>query len=57
MLNSMIRRRDINTWCRKVAREFRPERIILFGSCARGTPAGDSDVDVLTSEVIRQADF
>ena len=43
----MIRRRDINTWCQKVAREFRPEKIILFGSCARGTLTEDSDVDVL----------
>lgn len=43
----MIRQRDINAWCRKVAREFRPEKIILFGSCARGTFTKDSDVDVL----------
>lgn len=43
----MIQRRDINRWCKTVAREFRPEKIILFGSCARGTPTKGSDVDVL----------
>ena len=43
----MIRRRDIKERCETVAREFQPERIILFGSYARGTPTADSDVDVL----------
>jgi predicted nucleotidyltransferase len=31
----------------KIAREFDPERIILFGSHAYGTPGDDSDVDLL----------
>ncbi len=31
----------------RIAREFRPERIILFGSYARGRPDRDSDVDLL----------
>ena len=43
----MIQRRDIKRWCERVAREFRPEKIILFGSYARGTPTEESDVDVL----------
>ena len=43
----MIQRRDIKEWCETVAREFRPDRIVLFGSYARGTPNPDSDVDVL----------
>lgn len=30
-----------------IAREFQPERIILFGSYAYGTPNEDSDVDLL----------
>lgn len=46
-LISMIRRRDIKRWCESVAREFHPKKIILFGSYAHGTPASDSDVDVL----------
>ncbi len=43
----MIRRQDIVNWCERVAREFRPDQIFLFGSYAHGTPDEDSDVDVL----------
>jgi predicted nucleotidyltransferase len=43
----MIQKRDIKKWCETVACEFRPERIILFGSYAGGVPTEDSDVDVL----------
>ena len=43
----MIPRRDIKAWCEIVARQFQPERIVLFGSYARGTATEDSDVDVL----------
>jgi predicted nucleotidyltransferase len=32
---------------RRIAREFQPERIILFGSHAYGTASADSDVDLL----------
>ena len=31
----------------EIARRFQPERIILFGSYAYGTPNEDSDVDLL----------
>ncbi len=31
----------------QIAREFQPERIILFGSYAYGTPREGSDVDLL----------
>ena len=34
-------------YARKVAERFRPEKIILFGSHAYGTPHADSDVDIL----------
>ncbi|MBI5555721.1 MAG: nucleotidyltransferase domain-containing protein [Elusimicrobia bacterium] len=27
----------------KIRREYKPEKIILFGSCAYGEPARDSD--------------
>lgn len=37
----------IRRYARAVAEEFRPEKIILFGSYAYGTPNGDSDVDLL----------
>lgn len=31
----------------RIAREFAPQRVILFGSYAYGTPTDDSDVDLL----------
>jgi predicted nucleotidyltransferase len=31
----------------QIVRQFRPERVILFGSHAYGTPTVDSDVDLL----------
>lgn len=37
----------IRRFAREVAERFRPEKIILFGSYAYGTPHSDSDVDVL----------
>jgi len=43
----MIDRGRIREFSRRVAEEFRPERIILFGSYARGRPTADSDVDLL----------
>ena len=43
----MVTMRDIRAVGRRIARRFRPERIILFGSHARGTATDDSDVDLL----------
>src|SRR5205085_10297539 len=52
----------------RIAERFRPDRIILFGSYAYGTPRKDSDVDLLVvmpfegnglrqaAEMIRQVD-
>jgi predicted nucleotidyltransferase len=37
----------IRRFVREVAERFRPEKVILFGSYAYGTPHADSDVDVL----------
>ncbi|MFN0135595.1 MAG: nucleotidyltransferase domain-containing protein [Phycisphaerae bacterium] len=39
--------RDIRAFARRIAKEFRPKRIILFGSYAYGTPTDDSDVDLM----------
>src|SRR5579864_4284850 len=39
--------RVIRRFARQVAEQFRPEKIILFGSYAYGTPHEDSDVDIL----------
>ncbi len=38
---------EIQDFAQRVAEEFHPERIILFGSYAHGTPGPDSDVDLL----------
>src|SRR5437870_5029122 len=43
----MIRRAQIRKFSDAVAREFRPEKIILFGSYAYGRPSENSDVDLL----------
>ena len=39
--------RLIRKFAREVAERFHPDRIILFGSYAYGTPHADSDVDIL----------
>jgi uncharacterized protein len=39
--------RVIRRYARQVAEKFHPEKIILFGSQAYGTPHEDSDVDLL----------
>jgi predicted nucleotidyltransferase len=42
----------IRRYVRQIAKQFHPEKIILFGSRACGTPHEDSDVDML---VVMQA--
>jgi predicted nucleotidyltransferase len=37
----------IRRYARAVAERFRPDKIVLFGSYACGTPHEDSDVDIL----------
>ena len=37
----------IRRYARQIAERFHPEKIILFGSYAYGTPNADSDVDLL----------
>ena len=43
----MINQTGIARLCRRIAEQFAPDRIILFGSRARGRPDKDSDVDLL----------
>jgi uncharacterized protein len=43
----MIRMDQILTLSERIAQEFQPERIVLFGSYAYGTPNDDSDIDIL----------
>jgi predicted nucleotidyltransferase len=43
----MVSRHAIKQFADEVARRFKPEKIILFGSYAYGKPTPDSDVDLL----------
>jgi predicted nucleotidyltransferase len=49
----------IRRFARQIAERFHPDKIILFGSYAYGTPHNESDVDLLvimpTREVVNQA--
>jgi predicted nucleotidyltransferase len=44
---TLVRRTQIRAFSNAIAREFRPRKIVLFGSYAYGKPTEDSDVDVL----------
>jgi len=43
----MVERAKIKSFCNAVAKQFRPRKIILFGSYAYGKPTENSDVDLL----------
>jgi predicted nucleotidyltransferase len=43
----MVRNAEIQDFVDKVVEEFAPQRVILFGSHARGDATPDSDVDLL----------
>ncbi len=43
----MIKRAQIRAFSQAVAREFHPQKIVLFGSYAHGRPTENSDVDLL----------
>ena len=58
-----ITREKIQEVADKIAREYKPEKIILFGSYAWGSPTPDSDVDLFiikktenTREMTREID-
>lgn len=51
-----ISRGQIEAYCRAVAREFHPQKIVLFGSYAYGHPSADSDVDLLVILPFRGSD-
>jgi predicted nucleotidyltransferase len=44
---STISKPLIRKFARQVAKQFNPQKIILFGSYAYGKPTEDSDVDIL----------
>ncbi len=43
----MVAMNDIQAVVDRPAREYAPDRVVLFGSHARGTATSDSDVDLL----------
>lgn len=43
----MVDERAITELSESIAREFKPKRIVLFGSYAYGNPSSSSDVDIL----------
>jgi predicted nucleotidyltransferase len=43
----MLTKKTIKDFALRVARQFNPEKIILFGSYAYGKPGNDSDLDLL----------
>lgn len=45
--SAMVSMSSIREFSRQIAAEFHPERIVLFGSYASGSPTPDSDVDLL----------
>ena len=45
----------IRKFAREVAEHFHPDKVILFGSHAYGTPHADSDVDILVVMPARNA--
>lgn len=44
---------EIQKLCDEIVEKFHPEKVILFGSYAYGTPTEDSDVDIM---VVMDAD-
>ena len=46
----MLSRKQIISAASKIAKELNPEKIILFGSYAYGTPTEDSDLDICVVE-------
>lgn len=45
--NTMVSQERIQEVVDSIAEQFHPDKIILFGSYAYGTPSEDSDVDLL----------
>ncbi len=43
----MITQEQINQVIKIIIRDYKPQKIILFGSYAYGTPTKDSDIDLL----------
>jgi len=49
----MVSLAEIKAVAEQIGRDFRPRKVILFGSYARGKPTADSDVDLLVIMPLR----
>ena len=49
----MVSLAEIKAVAERIGRDFRPRKVILFGSYASGKPAEDSDVDLLVIMPLR----
>jgi predicted nucleotidyltransferase len=43
----MMTQKQIKDFGRRLVKEFKPRKVVLFGSYAYGKPSPDSDVDIL----------
>lgn len=50
----MVTQEQINEITGEIVRNFKPQKIILFGSYANGTPTEESDLDLL---IIKDSDL
>ncbi len=46
MIKNKLYEKEIKLLVSKIAKEYNPNRVYLFGSYARGNPTADSDVDL-----------
>ncbi len=53
----MITQEQINTIISKIAKSYKPEKIILFGSYAKGEEKEDSDLDILVVKNTKERFF
>jgi len=50
----MLTQEQINEIIREIVRNFKPQKVILFGSYANGTPTEESDLDLL---IVKDSDI
>jgi len=53
-MNVGVTKKEITDLTKRIVRTYKPERIVLFGSFAWGTPGPDSDVDLLVVKSTRK---
>jgi predicted nucleotidyltransferase len=54
-LNEAEIQKTVQEMARRIVDGFRPDQIILFGSCASGKPSRDSDIDLLVVMPVKKS--